>query len=157
MAVIKVGAVTEAERAEKRDRVDDAVCATKAAVLEGIVPGGGMALILSMDAVSVLIAEHLATDDESKGMKIIYDVLREPLLQICSNAGEDGTDILNTIVRGGPGFGYNAATGAFEDLIQAGVIDPARVVRCALQNAASVAALLLTTEAMVATIAEQKK
>jgi chaperonin GroEL len=156
VAVIKVGAVTEAERNEKKDRVDDAVCATRAAVMEGIVPGGGMALILSMDTVGTLIAEHPFTDDEAKGMQIIYDVLREPLLQICSNAGEDGSEILNTIVRGGPGIGYNAATGVFEDLIAAGVIDPARVVRCALVNAASVAALMLTTEAMVCTMPERK-
>jgi len=156
VAVIKVGAVTEAERNERKDRVDDAVCATRAAVMEGIVPGGGMALILSIDAVSVLMAEHRATDDEADGMAIIMDVLREPLLQICSNAGEDGTEILNTIVRGGPGIGYNAATGVFEDLIQAGVIDPCRVVRCALQNAASVAALMLTTESMVCTIPDKK-
>jgi chaperonin GroEL len=156
VAVIKVGAVTEAERNEKKDRIDDAVCATHAAVEEGIVPGGGMALILSMDAVSVLIAEHLATDDEAKGMKIIYDVLREPLLQICANAGEDGSEILNTIVRGGPGIGYNAATGVFEDLIQAGVIDPAKVIRCAILNAASVSALMLCTEAMVCTMPEKK-
>jgi len=115
-----------------------------------------MALILSIDAVSVLMAEHRATDDEADGMAIIMDVLREPLLQICSNAGEDGTEILNTIVRGGPGIGYNAATGVFEDLIQAGVIDPCRVVRCALQNAASVAALMLTTESMVCTIPDKK-
>jgi chaperonin GroEL len=115
-----------------------------------------MALILSMDAVSVLIAEHLATDDEAKGMKIIYDVLREPLLQICANAGEDGSEILNTIVRGGPGIGYNAATGVFEDLIQAGVIDPAKVIRCAILNAASVSALMLCTEAMVCTMPEKK-
>ena len=156
VAVIKVGAVTEAERNERKDRVDDAVCATRAAVMEGIVPGGGMALILSMDVVRELIADHMATDDEARGMQIIYDVLREPLLQICANAGEDGSEILNTIVRGGTGIGYNAATGVFEDLIQAGVIDPAMVVRCALINAASVAALMLCTEAMVCTMPEKK-
>jgi chaperonin GroEL len=156
VAIIKVGGVTDGERQEKRDRVDDAVCATRAAVEEGIVPGGGMALIQSMDAVMELLAKHMATDDTAKGMLIIYDVLRDPLLKICANAGEDGSDILNSIVRSNGTLGYNAATGQYEDLVLSGVIDPAKVVRCALQNAASVAALLLTTEAMVSTIPEKK-
>jgi chaperonin GroEL len=160
VAVIKVGAVTEAERNEKRDRVDDAVCATRAAVEEGIVPGGGLALILSLDLVQKLLCDHLTTDDEADGIQIINDALREPLLQICANAGEDGEKILSRVVQclvdGKTQIGYNAATGQYEDLVKSGVIDPVKVVRCALQNAASVAALLLTTEAMVATIPEKK-
>ena len=155
VAVIKVGAVTEAERNEKRDRVDDAVCATRAAVEEGIVPGGGLALIYALDRLENLSLE-MPHGDELRGMNIISECLKAPLFQICANAGVDGDEVLSNIFADRAGVGYNAATGQYEDLVKSGVIDPSKVIRCALQNAASVAALLLTTEAMVATIPERK-
>jgi chaperonin GroEL len=155
VAVIKVGAVTEAERNEKRDRVDDAVCATRAAVEEGIVPGGGLALIYALDRLENLSLE-MPHGDELRGMNIISECLKAPLFQICANAGVDGDEVLSNIFADRAGVGYNAATGQYEDLVKSGVIDPSKVIRCALQNAASVAALLLTTEAMVATIPEKK-
>jgi chaperonin GroEL len=157
VAVIKVGAPTESERKEKSDRVDDAVCATKAAVEEGIVRGGGMALLMCVGSVEILI--DALSGDERKGAGIVYDVLRAPIVQICQNAGIDGEEKANTLlsqIADGIFGGYNAATDQHEDLIVTGVVDPAKVVRCALQNAASVAALLLTTEAMVCTMVEKK-
>jgi len=155
VAVIKVGAVTEGEMREKKDRVNDAVCATKAAVEEGIVPGGGVALLHCEDRLDKLICDM--TGDEREGARIIEDALRAPVLQICKNAGVDGEEVVREIFAGAAGVGYNAATGQYENMVESGVIDPAKVVRCALQNAASVAALLLTTEAMVATIRDEKK
>jgi chaperonin GroEL len=159
VAVIKVGAVTEAERNEKRDRVDDAVCATRAAVEEGIVAGGGLALIRCLGVVSDLYRATVGSD-EKMGVQIILGALSAPLLQICANAGEDGEQVLAAVIQylvdGHAQTGYNAATGQYEDLVESGVIDPAKVVRCALVNAASVAALLLTTEAMVCTMPDKK-
>jgi chaperonin GroEL len=162
VAVLKVGAVTEGEMRERKDRVDDAVCATRAATQEGIVPGGGLALLRCRDAVKGLILDAMDGDDtdEVKGMEIILDALTAPLLRICENAGEDGPMVLGklnaAIQQGCTDDGFNAATGQFEYMSQAGIIDPARVVRCAIQNAASVAALMLTTECMVASFAEKK-
>ncbi len=158
VAVIKVGAVTEGEQREKRDRVDDAVCATKAAVEEGVVPGGGLALLRCRDAVAELFA-GITDADERLGAIIVHNALAAPLVQICRNAGEDGVAIVERVLnsrRMGENHGYNAETAEYEDLVLAGVIDPAKVCRCALQNAASVAALMLTTEAMICTVPEKK-
>jgi chaperonin GroEL len=158
-AVIKVGAITDAERQEKRDRVDDAVCATKAAVEEGIVPGGGLAL-LQCGGVLCDLRNATPEGDEQTGVEIILGVLAAPLIQICANAGEDGdavvAKVLQNLVDEDGHCGYDAATGEYGNLVERGIIDPAKVVRCALQNAASVAALILTTGGMVATIPEKR-
>jgi chaperonin GroEL len=146
VAVIKVGAATETEMKEKKARVEDALHATRAAVEEGIVPGGGVALLRAQKAL-----EKLEVPDEQKfGVQIIRRALEEPLRQIVANAGEEGSIIVQKVREGKGAFGYNAQTGKYTDLIADGVIDPAKVVRSALQNAASVAGLLLTTEALVA-------
>lgn len=152
VAVIKVGAATKTELDEKKDRVDDAMHATKAAVEEGIVPGGGTALIRCIPAVQSVIQN--LDGDEKIGAAIILKVLEEPLRQICKNAGDgvSGDVVLDRIKLNTGNWGYNAATGAHEDLVESGVIDPAKVCRTALQNAASVAGLLLTTECMVSEI-----
>jgi chaperonin GroEL len=158
VAVIRVGAATEAEQKERKDRVDDAVCATKAAVEEGIVAGGGVALLRIRAVVDTLI-KGISNVDERRGALIIYDALAEPLSQICRNAGEDHVEIVGKVINSvwmGESYGYNAETGEYEDLIEAGVIDPAKVVRCALLNAASVASTLLLTEASVCTIQEKR-
>jgi len=146
VAVINVGAATETEMKEKKARVEDALNATRAAVEEGIVPGGGVALLRCLAAVE----KAKWTDEEKFGADIIRRSLEEPLRQIAGNGGLEGSVIVNKVKEAKGSFGFNAATGAFEDLIAAGVIDPAKVSRCALQNAASVASLMLTTEAMVA-------
>jgi chaperonin GroEL len=146
VAVIKVGAATESEMKEKKARVEDALHATRAAVEEGIVPGGGVALIRSLSALDGL----KFTDDRQYGINIIRRAVEEPLRQIAANAGVDGSIVIEKVKNGKGGFGFNAATETYEDLIKAGVIDPTKVVRAALQNAASVAALMLTTEALVA-------
>ncbi|MBL8228800.1 MAG: chaperonin GroEL [Bryobacterales bacterium] len=153
VAVIKVGAATETEMKEKKARVEDALHATRAAVEEGIVPGGGVALLR---AASVLDALK-ATGDEQIGIDIVRRACQEPLRQISGNAGYEGAIVVEK-VRGSSeaGFGFNAATGDFQDLVAAGVIDPAKVTRSALQNASSIAALMLTTEAMVCEIPEKK-
>jgi chaperonin GroEL len=146
VAVIKVGAATETEMKEKKARVEDALYATRAAVEEGIVPGGGVALLRAQKAL-----EKLDISDEQRfGLQIIRRALEEPLRQIAGNAGEEGSIIVQKVRDGKGPFGYNARTGEFGDLIADGVIDPTKVVRSALQNAASVAGLLLTTEALVA-------
>ncbi|MCA3011048.1 MAG: chaperonin GroEL [Myxococcaceae bacterium] len=146
VAVINVGAATETEMKEKKARVEDALNATRAAVEEGIVPGGGVAFIRCLKAL-----EGLTVNAEEKfGVDIIRRSLEEPLRQISANGGLEGSVIVNKVKEGTGAFGFNAATGAFEDLLAAGVIDPAKVSRCALQNAASVSSLMLTTEAMVA-------
>ena len=148
VAVIKVGGVTEMEMKEKKDRVDDALNATRAAVEEGIVPGGGVALIRAQSVLGKLKA---ANDDEQVGINIVRRALQAPARQIAENAGEDGAVVVGKIVdKDDYAFGYNAATGEYGDLVKQGVIDPAKVVRTALQDAASVAGLLITTEAMVA-------
>ncbi|HEX3763381.1 MAG TPA: chaperonin GroEL [Kofleriaceae bacterium] len=146
VAVIKVGAATEVELKEKKARVEDAMHATRAAVQEGIVPGGGVALIRCAPALAGLTFE----DDRRHGVNIIRRALEAPLRQIAQNSGAEGAVVLNFVRERKAAYGYNAATGCYEDLIQAGVIDPTKVVRVALQNAASVAALLLTTEAVIA-------
>ncbi|MDB4952609.1 MAG: chaperonin GroEL [Myxococcales bacterium] len=146
VAVIKVGAATEVEMKEKKARVEDAMHATRAAVEEGIVPGGGVALIRCAAALGSLKFE----DDRRYGVNIIRRALEEPLRQISQNSGMEGAVVVNAVALGTGAFGYNAATGVYEDLVKAGVIDPTKVVRVALQNAASVASLMLTTEALIA-------
>ncbi|MEW5737653.1 MAG: chaperonin GroEL [Myxococcota bacterium] len=146
VAVINVGAATETEMKEKKARVEDALNATRAAVEEGIVPGGGVAFIRCLPALDSL----KLTAEEAFGVTIIRRALEEPLRQIAGNGGLEGSVIVNKVKESKDAFGFNAATGQFEDLLKAGVIDPAKVSRCALQNAASVSSLMLTTEAMVA-------
>jgi chaperonin GroEL len=148
VAVIKVGGATEMEVKERKDRVDDALNATRAAVEEGILPGGGVALIRTQSALAKL---KTANDDQQVGINIVRRALQAPVRQIAENAGEDGAVVVGKIVdKDDYAFGYNAATGEYGNLVKQGVIDPAKVVRTALQDAASVAGLLITTEAMVA-------
>ncbi|MBK7073670.1 MAG: chaperonin GroEL [Myxococcales bacterium] len=146
VAVIRVGAATEVEMKEKKARVEDAMHATRAAVEEGIVPGGGVALIRAIASLDKLTFD----DDRRYGVNIVRRALEEPLRQISANAGVDGSIIVNKVREGQGAFGYNAAKLIFEDLVAAGVIDPTKVVRTALQNAASVAGLMLTTETLIA-------
>jgi chaperonin GroEL len=155
VAIIKVGAATETELKEKKARVEDALHATRAAVEEGIVPGGGVALVRAIPAVDALI--KTLTGDEKIGAQIVRRSLEEPLRQIVANAGEEGAVVVAKVIASvDQHFGYNALTGKFEDLVKAGVIDPTKVTRTALQNAASIAALLLTTEVMVVEMPEPK-
>ncbi len=147
VVVIKVGAATEVELKEKKHRIEDAVSATRAAVEEGIVPGGGVALLRAQTAVDKLRG---GTDDEKTGRQIVRKAMEEPLRQIAFNAGFEGGVVVERVRAGEGAYGFNAATGEYEDLLAAGVIDPAKVTRSTLQNAASIAALLLTTEALVA-------
>ena len=147
VAVIKVGAATEIEMKEKKARVEDALHATRAAVEEGVVAGGGVALIRAAEVLKKLTG---ANDDQTVGIKILRKAIEEPLRQIVANAGEDPSVVLNAVVAGKGNYGYDAATGEYGDMIEAGILDPTKVVRYALQNAASVSGLLLTTEAMVA-------
>jgi chaperonin GroEL len=154
VAVIKVGAATETEMKEKKARVEDAMHATRAAVEEGIVPGGGVALVRCIPAIDALKLEG----DEKIGGNIVRRALEEPLRQIVGNAGEEGAIVLGRIRDSKEqNFGYNAQTNQFEDLVKAGVLDPTKVARTALQNAGSIASLMLTTEALVAEIPEEKK
>jgi chaperonin GroEL len=154
VAVIKVGAATETEMKEKKARVEDAMHATKAAVEEGIVPGGGVALLRSARAIEKLKLEG----DQKVGAEIIRKAVEAPLRNIASNAGVEGSIVVQKVKESkDANYGYNAATDAYEDLVKAGVIDPTKVVRSALQNASSIASLLLTTEAMVCDIPEEKK
>ena len=154
VAVIKVGAATETEMKEKKARVEDAMHATRAAVEEGIVPGGGVALVRCIPAIDKLKLEG----DELIGANIVKRALEEPLRQIVANAGEEGAIVVGKIrEHKDPDYGYNAQTGEFEHLVKAGVIDPTKVTRTALQNAGSIAALMLTTEALVSEIPEEKK
>jgi len=153
VAVIKVGAATEVEMKEKKARVEDALHATRAAVEEGIVAGGGVALIRAQKAL-----EGLKVSEEQKaGVRIIERAIEEPLRQIVGNAGEEGSVVVQKVKEGKGSFGFNAATGQYGDLVAEGVIDPAKVVRSALQNAASVASLMLTTEALVAEKPKEEK
>jgi chaperonin GroEL len=155
VAIIKVGAATETELKEKKARVEDALHATRAAVEEGIVPGGGVALVRATPAVQALI--KTLEGDEKIGAQIVLRSLEEPLRQIVANAGEEGAVVVAKVLESKePYFGYNAATGQFENLVKAGVIDPTKVTRTALQNAASIAGLLLTTEALVVELPEPK-
>ncbi len=153
VAVINVGAATELEMKEKKDRVEDALNATRAAVEEGIVPGGGVALVRTLKALDKLET----SGDEKMGINIIKRAMEEPLRQIANNAGFEGSVVVQRVKEGKSAFGFNADTGDYEDLIDAGIIDPTKVTRFALQNASSVAGLLLTTEAMVAEKPEKKK
>ena len=146
VAVIKVGAATETEMKEKKDRVEDALNATRAAVAEGIVPGGGTAYIRCLSALDAIEA----TEEEMAGVNIIRRAVEEPLRQIAANAGFEGSVIVEKVREGKDGYGFNAATGEFEDLLAAGIIDPKQVSRFALQHASSVASLLLTTECAIA-------
>ncbi len=152
VAVIKVGAATEIEMKEKKARVEDALHATRAAVEEGIVPGGGVALIRASNALNKVEAN----EEETVGINIVRKALQEPLRWIATNAGEEGSIVLDRVRSNKGAFGFNAAAGEFEDLIKAGIIDPTKVVRTALQNAASVAGLLLTTEATVSDKPDEK-
>jgi chaperonin GroEL len=153
--VIKVGAATETEMKEKKARVEDSMHATRAAVEEGIVPGGGVALVRCEKDVLDLIGT--LQGDEKIGAQIVRRALEEPLRQIVGNAGEEGAVVVGKILESkDPHYGYNAQTNTFEDLVKAGVIDPTKVTRTALQNAASIAGLMLTTEAMVSEIPEPK-
>ncbi len=152
VAVVKVGAATETEMKEKKHRVEDALQATRAALEEGIVPGGGVALLQAADAIKL---DEIEGDDEKTGAKIILRSLEEPLRQISHNAGLEGSVVVNDVRKAKKGFGLNAATGEIVDLVAAGVIDPAMVTRSALQNAASIAKNILTTEAIVAEVPEK--
>jgi chaperonin GroEL len=147
VAVIKVGAATEIEMKEKKARVEDALHATRAAVEEGVVPGGGVALVRAVSALSKFKGDN---HDQDMGVQILLRSVEEPLRQIVANAGEDGSVVLNKVREGKGNFGYNAATGEYGDLIEMGILDPTKVTRLALQNASSIAGLLLTTEVMVA-------
>ncbi len=147
VAVLKVGAATEVEMKEKKARVEDALHATRAAVEEGVVPGGGVALIRAVKAVERLSAQN---EDQAHGIRILARAMEEPLRQIVTNAGEDATVVLNRVREGKSNFGYNAANGEFGDMIELGILDPTKVTRLALQNASSVAGLFLTTEASIA-------
>ncbi|MCQ2097138.1 MAG: chaperonin GroEL [Fibrobacter sp.] len=153
VAVIKVGAATEVEMKEKKDRVDDAMHATRAAVEEGIVPGGGVALIRAAKAIDAL---KLINDDQKTGAAIIKRAIEEPLRQIVANAGGEGSVVVNKVKEGKDGFGYNAKTDSYEDLIAAGVIDPAKVTRTALKNASSIASMILTTDCVITEKKEPK-
>ena len=157
VAVIKVGAATETEMKEKKARVEDAMHATRAAVEEGIVPGGGVTLVRAAKALEKLDLTKDGDDDEQIGVTIVKRALEEPLRQIVQNAGKEGAVVVERI-RGdkNDNFGFNAATEVYEDLVKAGVIDPTKVTRTALQNAASIAGLMLTTEAMVSEIPEEE-
>jgi chaperonin GroEL len=153
VAIVKVGAATETEMKEKKARVEDALHATRAAVEEGIVPGGGVALIRALTALDGL----KVTDEQKFGVQIIRRAVEEPLRQIVANAGLEGSIIVNKVKEGKDDFGYNASTDTWGNLLSQGVIDPVKVVRCALQNAASVASLMLTTECLVAERAKDEK
>jgi chaperonin GroEL len=156
VAVINVGAATEIEMKEKKARVEDALHATRAAVEEGIVPGGGVALVRCQGAATGLV-DNLTVEDEKVGARIVARALEEPLRQLAFNAGDEGAMVAQTVKGKKGSVGYNAETGEYEDLLKAGVIDPTKVTRTALQNASSVAALLLTTEVLIAEKPEEDK
>ncbi|ARU32513.1 chaperonin GroL [Sulfuriferula sp. AH1] len=153
VAVIKVGAATEVEMKEKKARVEDALHATRAAVEEGIVPGGGVALLRAKAGVGALTGDN---HDQDAGIKIILRAIEEPLRQIVINCGDEASVVVNKVLEGKGNYGYNAATSVYGDMVEMGVLDPTKVTRTALQNAASVASLMLTTDAMVAELPEDK-
>ncbi|MGI5912516.1 MAG: chaperonin GroEL [Syntrophomonadaceae bacterium] len=153
VAVIQVGAATETELKEKKHRIEDALAATKAAVEEGIVPGGGAALISAIAAIEKLSAEG----DEATGINLVKKALEEPLRQIANNAGVEGSVVVEKVKNSAQGIGYNVITGLYEDMVSAGIIDPAKVTRSAVENAASIAAMVLTTEAIVSEIPQNDK
>ena len=154
VAVIKVGAATETEMKEKKARVEDALHATRAAVEEGIVAGGGVALIRAKQAIRDIKGDN---DEQNAGIRIVLRAMEEPLRQIVANAGDEPSVVVNTVAQGEGNFGYNAQTGEYGDLVEMGVLDPTKVTRTALQNAASVASLILTTDCMVADIPQDDK
>jgi len=154
VAVIKVGAATEVEMKEKKARVEDALHATRAAVEEGIVPGGGVALLRARDAVAKLKTDN---EDQAAGVKIVVRALEQPMREIARNAGDEPSVVINKVLEGKGNYGYNAQTGEYGDMVAMGVLDPTKVTRYALQNAASVAALILTTDAMVAELPKDEK
>ncbi|HVC48652.1 MAG TPA: chaperonin GroEL [Burkholderiales bacterium] len=153
VAVIKVGAATEVEMKEKKARVEDALHATRAAVEEGIVPGGGVALLRTRKAINNIKGDNV---DQEAGIKIVLRAMEEPLRQIVANAGAEPSVVVNTVSEGKGNFGYNAASDTYGDMVEMGVLDPTKVTRSALQNAASIASLMLTTDCMVAEIPEEK-
>lgn len=153
VAILYVGAATEVEMKEKKDRVDDALHATRAAVQEGVIPGGGVAYVRAIDALKDVQTEN---EDQSTGVNIIRLALESPLRTIAENAGQEGSVIVNKVREGKKDFGYNARTNKFDNFFEAGIIDPTKVARLALENAASIAGLLLTTEAVVSEIPEEK-
>ena len=153
VAVIKVGAATEVEMKEKKARVEDALHATRAAVEEGVIPGGGTSLVRCAGAVGKVKGDN---QDQNTGITIVLRSLEEPLRQIVNNAGDDGSVVLNNVASKKGNYGYNASTGEYGDMIDMGILDPTKVTRTALQNAASIAGLLITTEAMIAEIPEDK-
>ncbi|MEJ2060738.1 MAG: chaperonin GroEL [Gammaproteobacteria bacterium] len=154
VAVIKVGAATEVEMKEKKARVEDALHATRAAVEEGVVPGGGVALIRALGAIDKLKGDN---HDQDMGISIARRSMEEPLRQIVSNAGDEPSVVLNNVREGKGNYGYNAATGEYGDMVEMGILDPTKVTRSALQNAASVAGLIITTEAMVAELPKKEE
>ncbi|HID09292.1 TPA: chaperonin GroEL, partial [Candidatus Micrarchaeota archaeon] len=156
VAVIRVGAATETEMKEKKHRVEDAVSATKAAVEEGIVAGGGVAYLNTLDVLEKL-EEELEDADEATGVRIVYRALHWPARVIADNAGYEGAVIVEEIKKREYPIGFNAAKGVYEDMFEAGIIDPAKVTRAALQNAASIASMIITTEALVAEEPEKEK
>jgi chaperonin GroEL len=157
VAILYIGAATEVEMKEKKDRVDDALHATRAAVQEGIVPGGGVAYIRAIDALKDITTLGLNNDDQATGVNIVRLALESPLRTISENAGQEGSVIVNKVRDGKKDFGYNARDNKFENFFDAGIIDPTKVTRLALENAASIAGLLLTTEAVVSEIPEEKE
>jgi len=154
VAIVSIGAASEIEMKEKKDRVDDALHATRAAVAEGIVPGGGVALVRAASSLEALKGE---TEDETIGISIIRRAIEEPLRQICINAGIEPSVIVRDVQKGENDFGYNARTGKFVNMIEAGIIDPTKVTRVALENASSVASMILTTECALVPKAEETK
>ena len=154
VAVVRVGAATEAEMKEKKARVEDALHATRAAVEEGIVPGGGVAFIR---AIKVLEGLDTADEEEKAGVNIVKRVLEDPLREIASNAGWDGSIVVEKVKEGKGNYGFDAARLEYGDLVESGIVDPTKVVRFALQNAASVSGLLLTTEALVSEKPKEEK
>jgi len=152
--VIKVGAATEMEMKEKKARVEDALHATRAAVEEGIVPGGGVAYIRARANIKDLKGTN---PDQDAGIKIVLRAIEEPLRMIVQNAGDEPSVVVNKVVEGKGNYGFNAASGEYGDMVEMGVLDPTKVTRFALQNAASVAGLMLTTDAMVAELPKDEK
>jgi chaperonin GroEL len=154
VAVLYIGAASEVEMKEKKDRVDDALAATRAAIEEGIVPGGGVALVRSLDSLEGMKGGN---DDETVGIQIIRRAIEEPLRQICENAGVEGSVVIKEVRQGKDDYGYNARVDRYENMIEAGIIDPTKVTRVALQNAASVASMIMTTECAIVEIPEESK
>jgi chaperonin GroEL len=151
--VIKVGAGTEVEMKEKKARVEDALHATRAAVEEGVVPGGGVALVRALQAVAELKGDN---EDQNVGIALLRRSVEAPLRQITANAGDEPSVVADKVKQGSGNYGYNAATGEYGDMIEMGILDPAKVTRSALQAAASIGGLMITTEAMVADLPEDK-